>query len=93
MSYREYIIKKYLEKMSPAGDLARDIRADPEFPVVTGTDPDSDRQTIKTYLSSRGACSGCMNAFRYTWSRYRRSIKRKETKYDEKNTESLLCNG
>ena len=70
MNYADFITEKYLGKDTPAGDLAGDIRHDPNFPRLTDQDPDQERQTIKNYLEHRSACAGCMAAFRYTWSRY-----------------------
>jgi len=75
LNYSEFVTTKYMDKMSPAGDLARDIRDDPHFPELEGMDLDAARQTVKTYLKCLGACDGCMAAFKYTWSRYRAAMR------------------
>lgn len=64
MTFFEYMMR-YIEKDSPSGDLAKDMRRDKEhFP------DSSDRDEIAGYLFSRGACSECLQIFRTCYKRY-----------------------
>lgn len=77
MNYFEFMTARYQKKLSPAGDLARDMQEDPFFPELSGSDLCSDRKKIVQHLNNHGACSGCLEAFRYTWNRYL-SVTRKQ---------------
>lgn len=64
MTFFEYMMK-YLNKDTPAGDLARDLNRDKEnFPQS------NDGKEIMDYLFSKGACSQCLDTFEKCYAQY-----------------------
>lgn len=57
-TFFKFITDTYLAANSPAGDLARDIVADPDFPATTRS-----AKVVREYLQGRGACTPAMDAF------------------------------
>lgn len=70
MSFYEYS-QRFLERQSPTGDLARDMRDDELFPEVENT-----RKDIKAYLIAHNACDGAISAFETMWRSYSAFLRR-----------------
>lgn len=64
MSFYDYS-QRFLNKQSPTGDLARDIKDDELFPEVRNTYKD-----IEVYLIAHNACDGALRAFKTMWHSY-----------------------
>lgn len=63
--------KRFLNKHSPTGDLARDMRDDEVFPERRQS-----HEGIKSYLIECNACEGALNAFETMWYSYRAFLRR-----------------
>lgn len=63
--------KRFLNRRSPTGDLARDMRDDDLFPELIGS-----HKGIKSYLMDCGACDGALEAFETMWHSYRAFLRR-----------------
>lgn len=70
MSFYEYS-RRFLDKQSPTGDLARDIRDDQLFSEVGNAYKD-----IKAYLITHNACDGALVAFETMWHSYLAFLRR-----------------
>lgn len=70
MTFYEYS-QRFLNKQSPTGDLARDMRDDELFPEVENTHRD-----IKAYLIAHNACDGAIRAFETMWCSYSAFLRR-----------------
>lgn len=70
MTYINWMKKTYGEEDSPKGDLARDIKADGDFPKNSIGKFDGCHRLIRSYLVRQSACSGCLAAFDETWEEY-----------------------
>lgn len=70
ISFYEYS-QRFINKDSPTGDLARDIRDDELFPEVKNT-----HEEIKSYLIGRNACNGALRAFNTMWYSYLAFLRR-----------------
>lgn len=57
-------IKRYVNKDTPLGDLARDVAADPAFPDST------DLALVGLHLSAQFPCYECIDVFRTACKRY-----------------------
>ncbi len=66
MNFYTWMMKKHINTKAPVGDLARDMKEDREFPR------DGNKEAVRRYLESGGACSGCMDAFERAWKKYER---------------------
>ena len=64
MSFYSWIVKKHINTKAPVGDLAKDMKADSDFPRRAG------KKKIIEYLESCYACEGCMDAFEEAWGEY-----------------------
>lgn len=60
----EVWVTRFETDNSPVGDLARDILADNDFPVV------NDYRNIHDYLIRQNACNDAMVAFEKAWGIY-----------------------
>lgn len=63
--------KRFLNRRSPTGDLARDMRDDRLFPELI-----SSHYGIKKYLIDCNACDGALDAFETMWHSYRAFLRR-----------------
>ena len=64
MTFFDFMMR-YIQKDSPAGDLARDMLEDEaHFPDTNNSDD------IMQYLISRRACSECLRTFKTCYKRY-----------------------
>lgn len=70
LTFYEYS-QRFLDKHSPTGDLARDIRDDTTFPELACT-----HERIKSYLVYSNACEGAMKAFETMWKSYKAYMRR-----------------
>lgn len=70
ISFYEYS-QKFINKHSPTGDLARDIRNDSLFPKLKNT-----RREIKSYLTAHNACDSALKAFETMWHSYSAFLRR-----------------
>lgn len=70
ISFYEYS-QRFINKNSPTGDLARDIRDDGIFPELNNT-----RKEIKSYLTAHNACDGALRAFETMWHSYSAFLRR-----------------
>ncbi|GMN96930.1 hypothetical protein JCM35486_26760 [Blautia wexlerae] len=66
MNFYTWVMRKHLRTQAPAGDLARDMKQDRQFPK------DGDKAVVRKYLEDRGAESGCLSAFEKAWRKYER---------------------
>lgn len=64
-TYKEWIIRKYLGKDSPRGDMAYDANRDKSFPEGLVS-----KEQILTFLRLRRACKECVAVFKRTWKDY-----------------------
>lgn len=68
MTYKEWLITRYICTRTMRGELARDINADKTFPVV------NDRHTLLNYLSRRWHYSDTVRGmFKRSWKDYKNS--------------------
>lgn len=70
MSFYEYS-QRFLNKQSPTGDLARDIKDDELFSEVRNTHKD-----ITLYLIAHNACDEALTAFENMWHSYLAFLRR-----------------
>lgn len=59
-----WLKETHLGKDTPIGDLAADIVADHDFPIIAAHD------VIEQYFEYTNACSGVMDAFESAWKEY-----------------------
>lgn len=71
-SFYEYS-QRFINKNTPTGDLARDIRDDGLFPELKNT-----HKEIKSYLIAHNACDGAIKAFETMWKNYKSYLRRRE---------------
>lgn len=64
-SYKEWIVRKYLGKDTPRGDMAYDVNRDEDFPKGL-----AGRERILNHLRFRRACRECVALFKRTWKDY-----------------------
>ena len=64
ISYKSYMLKKYLKKNSIYGDLANDINIDKEFPSYKLF------RSLYRYLLMKRACNGAIVAFLQSYIKY-----------------------
>lgn len=64
MSYKDWLINKYLEDETVIGDFARDVEFDNSFPTS------SDENTIYDYLSLKHVGVVYLTAFRASYKEY-----------------------
>lgn len=67
MTYYRWMMRKHRNDVSPAGELARDMKLDHDFPRRSG------RAEALEYLLRQGASTKCIRIFDETWQRYERS--------------------
>ena len=72
MKFYTWMERKHLRTKAPAGDLARAMELDRQFPK------DGDRASVRKYLEDTGADSKCLNAFEKAWRKYERETDRTE---------------
>ena len=65
MSFKQYVLEKYLGQDSVYGDLARDIAIDDYFMDSFDTEED-----IRLHLISENACDSCLEVFKELWQEY-----------------------
>lgn len=65
MCFKKWLVSNFKNERSPIGDLARDVKADKDFPARAKR-----YKTIAAYLDFCGACDGCLEAFEKAWSLY-----------------------
>lgn len=65
VSFYKFMTMKFLEDDSPAGDLARDMKGDRDFPKFS-----TSYDRIRNYLERCAACSDCFDTFEECWNRY-----------------------
>ena len=65
VSFYRFMISNFLEDDSPAGDLARDMKADSDFPRFS-----TGYERIRDHLERSAACSECFDTFDECWNRY-----------------------
>lgn len=78
LGYKTFIMKVYGTEKNPLGDLAKDAKADKDFPNQS-----SNKKEIQNYLDYIGACSGAMEAFEVSWKAYE-AYKKSVKEYDPK---------
>ena len=66
VSFYKFMTDNYIKEDSPAGDLARDIKSDRDFP----------KRSIKyshifDHLLENGACNDCITTFEDCWKEYK----------------------
>lgn len=66
MKFYTWMVRKHLRTKAPAGELARAMQLDRQFPK------DGDRASIRKYLEDTGADSKCLDAFEKAWRKYER---------------------
>ena len=78
MTFYTFMMRNYFTSDSPAGDLARDMKEDPEkFPRNRPCKFDAWRGIIYLYLIKRGATCDCLDIFEECWEEYLDVQKRK----------------
>lgn len=65
MSFYKFMIENHVKSNSPAGDLARDMKEDRDFPKLS-----INYDRILNYLESNSACMDCIDAFNECWNEY-----------------------
>lgn len=70
ITFYEYS-QRFVNKNSPTGDLARDIRDDELFPELRNT-----KDGIRSYLLANNACNGAIRAFETMWKSYKAYLRR-----------------
>lgn len=65
ISFYKYMIENFLKEDSPSGDLARDMKADRDFPRFS-----INYERIRDYLERCAACSDCFDIFEECWNSY-----------------------
>lgn len=81
MSFYRYTIKRYLNENSLKGDLARDMKADKNFPINSSCKFDGWKMLIREYLESQGACYDCLLVFDEVWKEYEICEKKRLNRY------------
>ena len=66
MKFYTWMVRKHLRTKAPAGELARAMHLDRQFPK------DGDRASIRKYLEGNGADSKRLDAFEKAWRKYER---------------------
>ena len=66
ISFYKFMIENYLKDDSPAGDFARDMKADHDFPKRSIC-----YTTIYYYLIKKCACAECKDTFDECWKEYK----------------------
>lgn len=69
MSYKDWLINKYLNDDTTIGDFARDVKYDNSFPIS------SDENIIKDYLSLKNVGVVYLTAFRSSFLEYLKEVK------------------
>ena len=64
MTFKNWILC-HVGENSPLGDLANDVVTDGSFPETES------KEEIETYLDSKNACEGALNAFNHAWNMYK----------------------
>ena len=64
MTFYEWMMAKHLGKDTPRGDLAEDMKRVRDFPDT------NTREAILWHLEWKGACDGCVRAFKRCWRDY-----------------------
>jgi len=65
VSFYKFMILNFLNDESPAGDLARDMKGDCDFPRFSIS-----YERVRNYLERCAACSDCFDTFEECWNRY-----------------------
>ena len=68
MTFYDWMMKKYLKKDTPRGDLAYDMSREEDFPRC------DDYDRILGYLHFRRACPGCIGIFKRCWRDYQKAV-------------------
>lgn len=66
MKFYTWMVRKHLRTKAPAGELARAMQLDRQFPK------DGNKESIRKYLEDTGADSKCLSAFEKAWRKYER---------------------
>ena len=66
MTFYSYMMEYHLGSLRPSGDLADDMRNDPDFPRYKAS-----KKAIRNYLISRGAIDDCLETFEECWADFR----------------------
>lgn len=78
MSFYNYMVRKYRNCDSPAGDLARDMARDSEnFPRNRPCKFKGWHDIIHNHLVRNDACDACLETFEECWEEYVRCEKKK----------------
>ncbi len=65
VSFYKFMTANFLADNSPPGDLARDMKRDPDFPRFS-----INYERIRNHLERCAACSDCFDTFDECWNRY-----------------------
>lgn len=65
ISFYRFMMENHIKSDSPSGDLARDMKGDPDFPKSSIS-----YERIIDYLERNAACAGCFDAFEECWNEY-----------------------
>ncbi|MDD6081648.1 MAG: YozE family protein [Oscillospiraceae bacterium] len=78
MSFYKFMMKYHLNESGPAGDLAKDMKADKDrFPINRPCKFEGWHSLIRAYLERNHACSSCLRVFEECWEEYVRCVKKK----------------
>lgn len=70
--YYDWMLKRYLGKDTPRGDLAGDMKRSGDFPRC------DDKRRILRYLQSKNACDEAIGVFKRSFRDYEKSVHEKE---------------
>jgi uncharacterized protein YozE (UPF0346 family) len=81
MQFYTWMIRNYLNKNSPKGDLANDMKGNDSFPCNTHPGKYNGwHKVIHGYLERHNACTECLAAFEECWEEYVNERKSHRTK-------------
>lgn len=68
MTFYDWMLNKYLQKDTPRGDLANDMKRESDFPGY------GDYEIILAYLKYKNACEECIAVFKRCWRDYQKEM-------------------